>query len=245
LARKSLALVLVVAVALIAVGCGTSAPVKLSGLPEASQLMKGHEQPLRYKVALAPISTPKRPKPKGQFSAAVNTDITAMRNQLVQTLREFKVFSEVETVGGGNESESIQLAREKGADLLLTSSLVRYDVTYESGVRGAGNVILWLFSPWATWFVADEVYTADIGLQMALKKISDGSVLWQQTVDGKAKRELDDLQRVGRGDGLFLQQPPELVDQIRDVFSRRGDEHQGALAVVADERLGLDEAPAG
>jgi hypothetical protein len=157
--------------------------------------MKGHEQPLRYHVAFAPIATPKRPKPKGQFSAAVNTDATAMRNELTQTLREFKVFSEVETIGGGNEAESMQLAREKGADLLLTSSLVRYDITYEEGVRGAGNVVLWLFSPWATWFVADEVYTADIGLQMTLKKVSDGSVLWQNTVDGKARCELDDLQR--------------------------------------------------
>ena len=112
MARKSLALVLVLAVALVAVGCGTSAPMKLSGLPEASQLRKGHEQPLRYRVALAPIYTPKRPKPRGQFSAAVNTDTTAMRNELAQTLREFKVFSEVETVGGDNEIESMQLARE-------------------------------------------------------------------------------------------------------------------------------------
>jgi hypothetical protein len=119
----------------------------------------------------------------------------AMRNELARTLREFKVFTELETIDGGSEAEAMQLAREKGADLLLTSSLVRYDVAYEQGVRGAGNVILWLFSPWATWFVADEVYTADIGLQMALKRVSDDSVLWQKTVGGKARCELDDLQR--------------------------------------------------
>jgi hypothetical protein len=195
LARKTLAIVLTVMIAFAALGCGTSAPMKLAGLPEATQLKQGHEQPLRYRVAFAPISTPERPKPKGQFSAAVNTDATAMRNELAQMLREFKVFSDVETVGGGSEPESMELAKEQGADLLLTSSLVRYDVTYERGVRGAGSVILWLFSPWATWFVADEVYTADIGLQMALKKVPDGSVLWQEMVDGKARCELDDLQR--------------------------------------------------
>ncbi len=195
MARKSLALVLALAVIFVALGCGTSAPAKLAGLPEAVQLKKGHERPLRYNVAFAPIATPKRPKPKGEFSAAVNTDVTAMRNELASTLREFKVFDAVETVGGGSEVEAMELAREKGADLLLTSSLVRYDVTYERGVRGAGNVVLWLFSPWVTWFVADEVYSADIGLQMVLKKVSDGSVLWQNTVDGKATVELDDLQR--------------------------------------------------
>jgi hypothetical protein len=193
--RKSFLLIsLAVAVAL-AAGCGTTAPGKLADLPKAAQLKQAREGPLRYRVAFPPIMSAQEQKPKSVFAAAVEADTASMRNELAKTLRDFQVFDELLAIEAANGTEALEVAKKEGVDLLLETSLVRYNVAYDRGARGAGAVIAWLFSPWLSWLVGDEVYTADIGLNMALKQTSDGSILWQKEVTGKASCELSDLQR--------------------------------------------------
>ncbi len=197
--RRSLLLIALILALTVAGGCGATAPVKLTEAPGASQLRSSHERPLRYSVAFAPVvdefAVRRTRKPEGEHGAVVKADTGALRAEIAQALRDFEVFEELQTIDASDEALALELARNEGADLLLTASLVRYNVAYDHGTRGGGTVIVWLFSPWLSWLVGDEVYSADIGILMTLKRTTNSSILWQKLIDGKASRELDDIQR--------------------------------------------------
>jgi len=193
--KRSIVFSLFVAALVFAAGCGATAPVKLMDMPQAAQLSKSHERPLRYNVALAPVAVKPLTKPKGMYAFSVKPDTGAMRNELAKTLKDFKVFQKLDKVDAKTEEEALQKAKENGADLLLTTDVTRYNISYDHGTRGTGAVVVWLFSPWISWLVADEVYSADVGLKITLKHTSDGSVLQEIPLSGKATCELDDIQR--------------------------------------------------
>lgn len=181
---------------IVGAGCGTSAPVRLTELPRAVEMKASHTEPLRYSVAFAPVALEEElEKPEDLYAAAVKPDAGALRGELEQTLRDFEVFKELSIVDEEGEEKAFEAAKAKGADLLLTTTVKRYSVAYMHGARAAGTLIAWLISPWVSWLVGDEVYSADIGLNLALKKISDGSTLWEGKLDGKASCNLSDLQR--------------------------------------------------
>jgi hypothetical protein len=221
--KMSFLLVSLTLAASLAAGCGASAPVRLADLPKAAQLLKSHERPLRYSVAFAPMASAQLQKPKARFGTMVKADTTSMRTELAKALRHFEVFTELRTIEEADEAQALEAARKEGLDLLLTANLIRYNIAYDRGVRGAGTVIAWLFSPWLSWAMPDEVYTANIGLELALKRTADGSTLWQKEIEGKASCELDDVQRGLKTHEYF----------IGSIFTGPGSFNQGNYQKVA------------
>ena len=117
--RRTLVVVLFVLWVGLSAGCGTLPPKEITQLPEAAKLKTGEEGPLRYKVAFAPVRLVQKTKPTARYSAAVEPDPKALRDEFVKVLETFSVFKELKTIEDSGKTDPLQAAKEQGAVVAL------------------------------------------------------------------------------------------------------------------------------
>jgi hypothetical protein len=187
------------AASLLLYGCGVAAPVTLTQTDQFRYIQKKYPEPLRYKVAVAPVTTAGAKQPASEentFSAEV--DAQRLQEEIVDVLKQVPVFSDVEPLAQRdlNPKDPLTAASEKGADILFSADVKGCTVSLlGTNSRYTTAFIVWLFSPLVSWCVADETYTADLVIDVSLTATENGKQIWAKSITSNVKCDLDDFQR--------------------------------------------------
>jgi len=98
----------------------------------------------------------------------------------------------------------LQAAFERRADLVLTFRVRKHAVRYVERNGWFGfNIVLYGIFVWPAWFVADEVYAAEMEVEAELRAVGSEKVLWSKVYGPGGETVTKDLDHFDRGWKLF------------------------------------------
>lgn len=223
--KSVLGVSLLVSLAL-AAGCASNELRPFESIKEVQDIATSTEPPMRLSLAVAPIRVSFDDEDinrEGTNRWAVRFDPRDLRTEFVQVLQQYEIFEKVEPVEGATIGDCIDNAFKDELDVVMELDLKEFDVSYE-GVNGwyAPNLINFALFVWTAWWVADEVYAANVEMEMSLYSAHSGQRLLGEPLPfkKKVKRELDDFERGWKLTGsIFIPGGlrPENWQKIHDV----------------------------
>ncbi len=198
--RRLTVLTLALVSAVVTVGCGTSAPVRITDRPEVQELAMGGLPKLNYSLTVSPAvlqQAPLQPQ-EGVHAATVSPGPGEIQDSLVTMLRDLEVFKDVKSVEGQPDSvrSAISLASSAQSDLILIPKVKQFNVVYE-GRNGTHipKVIVWSLFEWMSWFMADELYRVDMTCEFDFRDGANGNLLYSQVRSVSTRKPVSDYQR--------------------------------------------------
>ena len=184
--KAMLKLFAAVCLAAVACGCGVGKPLGVGERPEllklAGQMDKDRKWPTEIRMVL--IS----PSPETETKENCSARSSTASLQLEQSLRE--ALASFEQTG----LDISETSSEKPY-FVMTLEISDFKLAFKgrNGVHGL-NILWWWFSPWASWLVADENYSAS--LKVAVRVEDDtGKKVWSDALEIEVIKALDDYQR--------------------------------------------------
>ncbi len=191
---RRIGIVLVLAFA----GCGIGKPLRLQDTPLA-QRTAAFTEPLDYVVAVMPPEIACDPEADAVEERAKFVEVPRelLQNTMVGALKQFPIFTEVLSIGPAElEGEPRAVAKEKGADLLLRSTLREARVSYLGrGWLLLAKIPVFLFSEFLSALIADERYSARLVVDATIESTYNGQVVCSRQFAVDVKAKLDDYQR--------------------------------------------------
>ncbi len=168
-------------------GCGVGKPVLVGERPEVKQLTESGFKALGCPVRVLParVAITDAPDVENGYAAQGNARALELHKASEEVIGEFKLFGPVVS---GEEAAS--------AYLEVQLEVTKFDLAYEG--RNAAyvpNLVWWWFSPWASWLVADENYSAGVGVKLSVRDADTGEEVWAGFIEAQVVKRLDDYQR--------------------------------------------------
>ncbi|MFH1423171.1 MAG: caspase family protein [Planctomycetota bacterium] len=180
--------------------CGVSAPVTLKETDSFRSIKKTFIEPLRYNVAVAPVAVSTSTIIGGEENVySGSPDSQQLQDQIVSALKEVPVFDVVEPLSKEefSQKDAIKTAGEKGLNLIFETTVKRYTISLDgNNGRFTVSLITWLLMPMLAWCIADETYTGDMTVDVALKPVDEPEKpIWTRSINVTVTCDLSDFQR--------------------------------------------------
>lgn len=193
---ESLLLVTILAAA--AAGCGIGKPLQLQDVPEARKAA-ALAKPADCVVAVAPPRIAYDPKAEVTEERARLVEIPAemLQDRIFSALKQFPIFTEVLSIAPAEiKGEPRIVAKDKGADLLVRSTLRKACVRYVSrSWLLLAKVPVFLVSEFLSALIADERYSAELVLDATVESTYNSRILYSKQFAIHVEARLDDYQR--------------------------------------------------
>ncbi len=123
-----------------------------------------------------------------------SSDAKLMQQRIIASMEQSRCFESVNELSIPSLDAALNEAWLQGIDVLFVPRIVRNDVYYvDSNSSWTWNVALWgILTPIASWWVADEEFSADVRIELAAYSVGRRNELFRDTLEGNAQRSLDD-----------------------------------------------------
>jgi hypothetical protein len=183
---------------ILTVGCGIGKPLRLQDTPLA-QKTAAFTEPLDYIIAVVPPKIAYDPEAetvegRGKF-AEIPQEV--LQNTMIGALKQFPIFTEVLSIAPAElVNEPRAIAKDRGADLLLRSTLREVRVQYLGrGWLLLAKIPVFLVSEFLSALIADERYSAKLVVDATIESTYNGHILCSRQFAVDIKAKLDDYQR--------------------------------------------------
>ncbi|MFH1422141.1 MAG: caspase family protein, partial [Planctomycetota bacterium] len=138
-------------------------------------------------------------KPSERFS--ILPDTVRFREQIACAIKEYELFGEVATLRENPEKtvsdeDLVNKASQEKFDILIVPRIKKHQNFYD-GVTGwyIPNMINWFFLWVPSWWVKDEIYGAEVVVELTIYSTHSYRRLLSKEFKGKATAALNDFQR--------------------------------------------------
>lgn len=168
-------------------GCGVGRPVLVADRPEIMNLLLSGRKPLDCQVSVAPavLAVPEAGAGEDAYVAYGNAQTLALEDTIAGVLREFELFGEV-----------VPEAQATNPYFEIAAQVTGYEVAYRGrNSTYVPNLVCWWFSPWVSWLVADENYSATLRADVSVKNADTSQQVWGELIETEVVAALNDYQR--------------------------------------------------
>jgi hypothetical protein len=183
--------ILLALILLLLAGCGTASPRILS------EYGIRRTEPVSSSLVVAPVVVEHTPAGNHEFN--IDPDCGAIQKNIASALRMYSFFQKVNMISTGDMNGAgtvYSKAAHLGGDYLMTIRFNKMRAVYNgTNFIHYPNCVLWFLLEGLSWFVADEVYSADIGGEVVFTNVADKKVVYTLPFSHNPKCSLSDFQR--------------------------------------------------
>ena len=191
-------------------GCSTLETYNLDQDPKLASMKAPKAMPLN--VALMPLTVSydsKNDLEKKPTEFRVVLDKEKFLSQQVEVLKNYPIFSSWEMlkeVKGRKLDQYLSQAWEKKKDLLVQVNIKKYQLNYlgVSTGRYVFNLFLWFYAWVPNWWIADEIYRAELEATVQVHSVHSGEKLWEEDIKISRQDRLNDWDRGWKLFGIFI-----------------------------------------
>jgi hypothetical protein len=183
-------------------GCGTESLRDLREEATVREILGRGEKAVPYICAVAPVRVESELRAVADISSRSDRprlDPLTLQSRIREVLETASIFQSVETVAHQEEAGEDRVlgeARNLGADLLLSVRVRKCENSYR-GTNGwyIPNFVLWFLVMIPSWWVADEVYAAELDVEVTVRSVHSGKVVYRRPFRSDVEMDLDDFDR--------------------------------------------------
>jgi hypothetical protein len=130
------------------------------------------------------------------LSCRLPVDSATVREYIAKPLADMGLFEKTELVDPDRRGDPRDIARAAGSDFLVQIAVSSHTISYKG--RNSWfypNLGIWFFTWIGAWWVPDEIFSADLAIDLTVLEAATGKEILKKTIAVDATQNLNDFNR--------------------------------------------------